>query len=78
MIDFLGSGCDAAEHLGLLPDLERAHYPIPRADALAERVEPVAPTAPAGAHLGAAVAGALALSRVPLYARPASRSKEGS
>lgn len=28
MIDFFGSGYDAAERLGLLPDLERIHYPI--------------------------------------------------
>jgi len=30
MIDFFGSGCDAAERLGLLPDLESIHYPIDR------------------------------------------------
>ena len=28
MVDFFGSGYDAAERLGLLPDLERIHYPI--------------------------------------------------
>jgi 2-polyprenyl-6-methoxyphenol hydroxylase-like FAD-dependent oxidoreductase len=28
MIDFFGSGYDAAERLGLLPDLERIHYPV--------------------------------------------------
>lgn len=30
MIDFFGSGYDAAERLGLLPELERIHYPIAR------------------------------------------------
>lgn len=30
MIDFFGPGYDAAEALGLLPDLERIHYPIER------------------------------------------------
>lgn len=30
MIDFFGSGCDAAERLGLLPDLASIHYPIDR------------------------------------------------
>lgn len=28
MIDFVGSGYDASERLGLLPELERIHYPI--------------------------------------------------
>lgn len=28
MIDFFGSGYDACERLGLLPELERVHYPI--------------------------------------------------
>ena len=28
MIDFFGSGYDAAERIGLLPDVERIHYPI--------------------------------------------------
>lgn len=28
MIDFVGSGYDAAERLGLLPDIEQIHYPI--------------------------------------------------
>jgi 2-polyprenyl-6-methoxyphenol hydroxylase-like FAD-dependent oxidoreductase len=28
MVDFFGSGYDAAESLGLLPDFERIHYPI--------------------------------------------------
>jgi hypothetical protein len=28
MIDFFGSGYDAAESLGLLSDLEQIHYPI--------------------------------------------------
>jgi len=30
MIDFFGSGYDAAEQMGLLPELEAIHYPIPR------------------------------------------------
>lgn len=30
MIDFFGPGYDTAERLGLLPDLERIHYPIER------------------------------------------------
>jgi 2-polyprenyl-6-methoxyphenol hydroxylase-like FAD-dependent oxidoreductase len=30
MIDFFGSGVDAAEKLGLLPDLGRIHYPVAR------------------------------------------------
>jgi 2-polyprenyl-6-methoxyphenol hydroxylase-like FAD-dependent oxidoreductase len=30
MIDFFGSGYDAAEKMGLIPDLEGIHYPIPR------------------------------------------------
>lgn len=30
MIDFFGSGYDVAERLGMLPDLERIHYPIDR------------------------------------------------
>ncbi|MBI4278745.1 MAG: FAD-dependent monooxygenase [Armatimonadetes bacterium] len=30
MMDFFGSGYDAAERLGLLPDLEAIHYPIGR------------------------------------------------
>ena len=30
MIDFFGSGYDAAKRLGLLPDLEQIHYPIDR------------------------------------------------
>ena len=30
MIDFFGSGYDAAEKLGLLPDLQRIHYPVAR------------------------------------------------
>ncbi len=30
MIDFFGSGYDVAEALGLLPELERIHVPIPR------------------------------------------------
>ena len=30
MIDFFGAGYDAAERLGLLPDLERIHYPVGR------------------------------------------------
>jgi 2-polyprenyl-6-methoxyphenol hydroxylase-like FAD-dependent oxidoreductase len=30
MIDFFGSGCDAAERLGILPDLAAIHYPIQR------------------------------------------------
>jgi 2-polyprenyl-6-methoxyphenol hydroxylase-like FAD-dependent oxidoreductase len=30
MIDFFGSGYDASERLGLLPALERVHYPIAR------------------------------------------------
>jgi 2-polyprenyl-6-methoxyphenol hydroxylase-like FAD-dependent oxidoreductase len=30
MIDFFGSGYDVAEKMGLLPDLERIHYRIPR------------------------------------------------
>jgi 2-polyprenyl-6-methoxyphenol hydroxylase-like FAD-dependent oxidoreductase len=30
MIDFAGSGYDVAEKMGLLPDLETIHYPIPR------------------------------------------------
>jgi 2-polyprenyl-6-methoxyphenol hydroxylase-like FAD-dependent oxidoreductase len=30
MIDFFGSGYDVAEKMGLLPDLETIHYPIPR------------------------------------------------
>ena len=30
MMDFFGTGYDVAEKLGLLNDLERIHYPIPR------------------------------------------------
>jgi 2-polyprenyl-6-methoxyphenol hydroxylase-like FAD-dependent oxidoreductase len=30
MIDFFGSGYDVSERMGLLSDLERIHYPIPR------------------------------------------------
>ena len=30
MLDFMGSGVDACERLGLLPDLARLHYPIDR------------------------------------------------
>jgi hypothetical protein len=30
MIDFFGLGFDAAEKLGLLPDLGRIHYPVAR------------------------------------------------
>ncbi|MGH9613006.1 MAG: FAD-dependent monooxygenase [Bryobacteraceae bacterium] len=30
MIDFFGSGFDAAEKLGIIPDLEQIHYPIAR------------------------------------------------
>jgi 2-polyprenyl-6-methoxyphenol hydroxylase-like FAD-dependent oxidoreductase len=30
MVDFFGSGYDASEKMGLLPDLERIHYPIAR------------------------------------------------
>jgi 2-polyprenyl-6-methoxyphenol hydroxylase-like FAD-dependent oxidoreductase len=30
MIDFFGSGYDVAEQLGIIPDLERIHYPIAR------------------------------------------------
>jgi 2-polyprenyl-6-methoxyphenol hydroxylase-like FAD-dependent oxidoreductase len=37
MIDFCGSGYDAAERLGLLPDLEEIHYPIGRLAFVDER-----------------------------------------
>lgn len=36
MIDFFGSGYDAAERLGLLPQLESIHYPIPKLDFVGE------------------------------------------
>src|SRR5689334_24974553 len=37
MIDFCGSGYDAAEMLGLRPDLERIHYPIGRLEFVDDR-----------------------------------------
>lgn len=37
MIDFFGSGFDAAQRLGLLPQLEKIHYPIARLAFLGEQ-----------------------------------------